>query len=192
MGSTRCEMVSEPNLDPSVEAPSARLATNGLNPQHKGYIPYGLCIPNCTCPIVQFHRLHMVIPYKGALHIIAVLGEIRYESHNLESQLQLQLLNSNETVQKIKELKKKVEDIDGELGTAHSLIDNLKKELAKSSNIVSLRDLEIILLGNEVTDLKRQIFELRSDLSIIETVAYEAETRHRSKIEAARVAIVEE
>ncbi|KAA8532340.1 hypothetical protein F0562_032405 [Nyssa sinensis] len=120
------------------------------------------------------------------------LGEIRYESHDLESQLQLQLLSSNKIAQKIKELKKKVEDTEVELGIAHSLIDNLKEELAESFNAVSLQDSKIILLGNEVIDLKRQISELRSNLSIVETTTSEAKTRHHFKIEATRVAAGEE
>ncbi|KAA8544466.1 hypothetical protein F0562_022494 [Nyssa sinensis] len=74
---------------------------------------------------------------------MVVLGEIRYESHDLKSLLQLQLLSSNEAVQKIEELKKKVEDT-------------------------------------------------KSDLYIVETAASEAKMRHRSIIEANRVAAVEE
>ncbi|KAA8547314.1 hypothetical protein F0562_003822 [Nyssa sinensis] len=127
-----------------------------------------------------------------ALHNMAVLSEIKYEPYDLESQLQQQLLSSNEATQKIEELKKKVEDIKVELRTTHSLIENLKKKLAKSSNTVSFQDSEIILLGNEVPGLNRKIFELRSDLSIVETVTSKAEMRHRSKIKVARVDAVKE
>ncbi|KAA8521879.1 hypothetical protein F0562_012807 [Nyssa sinensis] len=127
-----------------------------------------------------------------ALHIMAVVGEIMYESHDLEAQFQLQLMSSTKAANKIEKLKKKLKDTDIELRIVCSLIENLKKELIESSNAVSLWDSKIISLGNEVVDLKRQISQLRSDLTIAKTTISEAETRHHSEIKVARVAVVEE
>ncbi|KAA8544497.1 hypothetical protein F0562_022463 [Nyssa sinensis] len=106
-----------------------------------------------------------------ALHIIAALGEIRYESHDLEAQLRLQLMNSTEAANKIEELKK-FDDTEIELGISRSLTNNLREELVGSFNAISLRDSEIMSLNNEVADLKRQISELKSDLSIAETIIF--------------------
>ncbi|KAA8546994.1 hypothetical protein F0562_003423 [Nyssa sinensis] len=126
------------------------------------------------------------------LHIMATLDETIYESHDLEAQLQLQLMSSAEAANKIEDLKNKLEDIEMELETAYSLTNNLRKKLVESSNAILLRDSKITSLNNEVTNLKRQISKLRSNLSIAETTISEVEMRHRSEIEAARVAIVEE
>ncbi|KAA8529882.1 hypothetical protein F0562_034515 [Nyssa sinensis] len=46
-----------------------------------------------------------------ALHIMAALGEIRYESHDLEAQLQFQLMSSIKAVNKVEELKKRLEKV---------------------------------------------------------------------------------
>ncbi|KAA8517131.1 hypothetical protein F0562_017424 [Nyssa sinensis] len=100
--------------------------------------------------------------------------------------------SSIEAMQKIEELKKKVEETEVELGASCSLTNNLKEELAKSSNTVSLRDSEINLLRTEVSDLKRQISELILDLSLVETVTSEVETRHRLEIKDAQAATIEE
>ncbi|KAA8542429.1 hypothetical protein F0562_023435 [Nyssa sinensis] len=121
-----------------------------------------------------------------ALHIIIALGEIRYESHDLEAQLQLQLMSSTEATNKFKELKKRIEEIDMELRTSLSLTVELRGQLAESSNIVSTQDSETHSLGNEAGDLKRQISDLKSKMSIVETAASEAKVRHCSEIEAAK------
>ncbi|KAA8514773.1 hypothetical protein F0562_017952 [Nyssa sinensis] len=127
------------------------------------------------------------------VHIKAALGEIRYQSYDIEAQfqLQLQLMSSTKGANKIKELKKKLEDAEMELETSRSLTDKLKEKLAESFNTVSVQDLEITSLGSELADLKRQISKLKLDLSIAEIVASEFETRHYSDIEAAKVAAVE-
>ncbi|KAA8534113.1 hypothetical protein F0562_031694 [Nyssa sinensis] len=54
---------------------------------------------------------------KEALHIMATLGEIRYESQDLEAQLQLQLMSFIEATNKVEELKKRLEDVEMEFGT---------------------------------------------------------------------------
>ncbi|KAA8531079.1 hypothetical protein F0562_005788 [Nyssa sinensis] len=89
---------------------------------------------------------------------LAALGEIRYESYDLEAQLQLQLMSYTEAVNKIKELKKRLEKSEMELGTSQSLTNEL----------------------------------MGSELSIVETTASEAKARHRSKIEATKVVVVDE
>ncbi|KAA8519277.1 hypothetical protein F0562_013533 [Nyssa sinensis] len=78
-------------------------------------------------------------------------------------------------------------DVKIELGTSRSLTNKLKKQLVKSSNTVSLRDLKIVSLNDEVVDLKRLILELKLDLSIAETAASEVETKLCYKIEVAAV-----
>ncbi|KAA8545005.1 hypothetical protein F0562_019778 [Nyssa sinensis] len=57
---------------------------------------------------------------------MATLGEIRYESHDLKAQLQLQLKSFIEAANKIEELKKRLEETEMELGTSRSSIDELK------------------------------------------------------------------
>ncbi|KAA8541109.1 hypothetical protein F0562_025072 [Nyssa sinensis] len=90
-----------------------------------------------------------------ALHIMVVLSEIRFESHNLEAQLQFQFMSFTEAANMIDELKKKLEGIKTELETAWSTTNHLKEQLEESSNIVSLQDSEIISLKNEVANMKK-------------------------------------
>ncbi|KAA8538450.1 hypothetical protein F0562_028004 [Nyssa sinensis] len=81
----------------------------------------------------------------------------------------------------------------------HLSWDKILGELAQVSvtptvhdGFISLyRDLETSSLGNEVADLKRQILELKSKLSIVKTAASEAKTSYRSEIEVAKVASVD-
>ncbi|KAA8538502.1 hypothetical protein F0562_028127 [Nyssa sinensis] len=127
-----------------------------------------------------------------ALYIIATLGEIRYESHDLEAQLHLQLMSSTEVANKVEELKKRLEEAEMELGTSRSLTDELRGQLAESSRTVSSQDSEIHSLGNEVADLKWQISDLISEMHVVETAASEAEAKHHSEIEVAKVVVVNE
>ncbi|KAA8521972.1 hypothetical protein F0562_012714 [Nyssa sinensis] len=85
-------------------------------------------------------------PLIMALHIMAALGEIRYESHDLEVQFQLQLISSTKVANKIEELRKRLEDAEVELRTSRSLTDKLKEQLVESSNTVSVQDSKITFL----------------------------------------------
>ncbi|KAA8532291.1 hypothetical protein F0562_032324 [Nyssa sinensis] len=94
------------------------------------------------------------------------LSEIRYESHDFEAQLQLQLMSSTEAANKVEELKKILEEAEMELGTYRSLTDKLKGQLAESSStIINV---------------------------VIETAASKTEAKHHSEIEATKVAMVNE
>ncbi|KAA8521758.1 hypothetical protein F0562_012431 [Nyssa sinensis] len=74
-------------------------------------------------------------------------------------------MSSTEAANKVEKLKKRFEEVKMELGTFRSLTDELKRQLAESSNTVSTWDSEILSL---------------------------AEAMHRSEIEAANVAAVDE
>ncbi|KAA8542923.1 hypothetical protein F0562_024075 [Nyssa sinensis] len=99
---------------------------------------------------------------------------------------------STEAANKVKELKKRLEEAEMELGTSRSLTDELRGQLAESSSTVSVRESKIHSLSNEVADLNRQISDLRSEMSVVETTASEAEAKHHLKIEVAKVAVVDE
>ncbi|KAA8550248.1 hypothetical protein F0562_001932 [Nyssa sinensis] len=92
---------------------------------------------------------------------MTALGGIRYESHDLEAQTQPQLMSFTEAANKVKELKKRLEEVEMELGTFQSSTNKLRGQLAESFSTVSARDSEIHFLNNEVADLNRQISDLR-------------------------------
>ncbi|KAA8534541.1 hypothetical protein F0562_032058 [Nyssa sinensis] len=103
-----------------------------------------------------------------ASYIMAALGRIRYKSHDLEAQVQL--MSASELANLIAELKNKLEERDVEFGSARSSIDDYQERLAKTNNTSQLRDFELNSLRAKVFELKRQVSELKSDLSIADTV----------------------
>ncbi|KAA8544503.1 hypothetical protein F0562_022457 [Nyssa sinensis] len=94
-------------------------------------------------------------------------------------------MSSTKAANKVEEFQKRLEEAKMELGTSQSLTDELKEQLAESSNTISARDSEIHSLGNKVANLKQQISDLRSEMSVVETTAFEAKARHHSEIEVA-------
>ncbi|KAA8521811.1 hypothetical protein F0562_012484 [Nyssa sinensis] len=64
---------------------------------------------------------------------MAALGRIKYESYNLEAQLQLQLLSAIEATNMIDELKKKLKDTEKK-------VDNLKKQVSELKSDLSIAE----------------------------------------------------
>ncbi|KAA8547388.1 hypothetical protein F0562_003748 [Nyssa sinensis] len=121
------------------------------------------------------------------LHITTALRTTKYESNDLEAQIQLQLMDATKAASRIDNLQKDFEVSSTELAKANSITKDLKKDLVASQRIFEVREKEKGLLQSELEQVKKELENSHSEVEIARQSLAEIKRKAATEVELIKI-----